>query len=56
MVCKINKLITKNVINKDVWVRPSNDEYFFKKAHAHAYAVAIVLQLNMLAKGFSLQG
>lgn len=45
-----------DVINKDVWVKPTNNEYFFKKAHAHAYAMAIVLQLNMLAKGFSLQG
>ena len=43
-----------DVINKDVWVKPTNNEYFFKKAHAHAYAMAIVLQLNMLAKGFSL--
>ncbi len=45
-----------DTINKDVWVKPTTDEYFFKKAHAHAYAMAIVLQLNMLAKGFSLQG
>ena len=44
-----------DTINKDVWVRPTNDDYFFKKAHAHAYAMAIVLQLNMLATGFSLQ-
>tara|TARA_B100000929_G_C15344829_1_gene365424 strand:- start:38 stop:622 length:585 start_codon:yes stop_codon:yes gene_type:complete len=44
-----------NTINNDVWVKPVKDEYFFKKAHAHAYAMAIVLQLNMLAKGFSLQ-
>ena len=43
-----------DVINKDVWVKPTNNEYFFKKAHAHAYAMAVVLQLNMLAKGFSL--
>lgn len=44
-----------DTINKDVWVKPTNDEYYFKKAHAHAYAMAIVLQLNMLATGFSLQ-
>jgi len=44
-----------DTINNDVWVKPVKDEYFFKKAHAHAYAMAIVLQLNMLAKGFSLQ-
>jgi hypothetical protein len=44
-----------NTINKEVWVKPTNGDYYFKKAHAHAYAMAIVLQLNMLATGFSLQ-
>ena len=38
----------------EIWVKPQGDAYFFKKAHAHAYAQAIILQLNMLAKGFSL--
>lgn len=38
-----------------VWEKPAGDEYYFKKSHAHAYATAIVLQLNMLATGLSLQ-
>lgn len=33
-----------------VWERPENDAYFFKKAHAHAYAQVIVLQLNQMVK------
>lgn len=33
-----------------VWERPEDDAYFFKKAHAHAYAQAIVLQLNQIVK------
>lgn len=44
-----------NIVMADVWVKPTTDAYFFKKAHAHAYAQAIVLQLNMLAAGYSLQ-
>jgi hypothetical protein len=44
-----------NTINNEVWIKPTNGDYYFKKAHAHAYAMAIVLQLNMLATGFSLQ-
>jgi len=36
-----------------VWVRPEGDEYFFKKAHAVSYAVAIVVQLNQLVKNSS---
>ena len=39
----------------DVWQRPDDDSYYFKKAHAISYATAIVLQLNLLVKGFSLQ-
>jgi hypothetical protein len=34
----------------NVWERPENDAYFFKKAHAHAYAQVIVLQLNQMVK------
>ena len=44
-----------DTVMKSIWVKPTTDAYFFKKAHAHAYAQAIVLQLNMLVKGFSLQ-
>jgi len=33
-----------------VWKRPKDDAYFFKKAHAHAYAQAIILQLNQIVK------
>ena len=44
-----------DTINSEVWIKPTTGEYYFKKAHAHAYAMDIVLQLNMLATGFSLQ-
>lgn len=42
-----------DTILKEVWVKPENDDegYFFKKAHAHAYAQAIILQLNMIKEG-----
>jgi hypothetical protein len=39
-----------DTVNREVWVRPEGDEYFFKKAHAVSYAVAIVVQLNQLVK------
>ena len=35
-------------IMKEVWTKPTTDEYFFKKSHAHSYAVAIVVQMNLL--------
>lgn len=39
----------------EVWQKPSDDTYYFKKAHAISYATAIVLQLNMLVKNLVLQ-
>ncbi len=40
-----------NVINKHVWEKPnSNDAYYFKKAHAVAYATAIVVQMNLICE------
>ena len=43
---------------KEVWSRPTDGSYFFKKSHAVAYAQAIVVQMNMLTKdkyNFSVQ-
>jgi hypothetical protein len=40
-------------IMKEVWTRPTTDEYFFKKAHAIAYAMAIVVQMNLICEGIS---
>jgi hypothetical protein len=37
-------------ILKDVWVKPTDGSYFFKKSHAIAYAQAIVVQMNLIAK------
>lgn len=37
----------------EVWVKPESDEYFFKKSHATAYAVAIVVQMNLICEQIS---
>ena len=37
-------------IVKEVWTRPTDGSYFFKKSHAVAYAQAIVVQMNLLTK------
>jgi hypothetical protein len=42
-----------NTVFSSVWVKPTDDAYFFKKAHAHAYAMAIILQLNKLVRDSS---
>jgi DNA polymerase III alpha subunit len=42
-----------SVVKSEVWQKPENDEYFFKKAHAVAYAAAIVVQMNLICEGIS---
>lgn len=49
------QLIGKNwqAVMQEVWVRPEGDEYYFKKAHAVAYAAAIVVQMNLICEQLS---
>jgi hypothetical protein len=37
-------------ILKEVWIKPADESYYFKKSHAVAYAQAIVVQMNLLKK------
>lgn len=40
-------------IMKEVWTIPTTNEYYFKKAHAVAYAMAIVVQMNLICEQIS---
>lgn len=42
-----------NEVMAEVWSKPNNDEYYFKKSHATAYAVAVVVQMNVICEGIS---
>ena len=37
----------------EVWIKPETDDYYFKKSHATAYAVAIVVQMNLICDQIS---
>jgi hypothetical protein len=37
-------------IHEQVWIKPTNGEYFFKHAHAVSYAVAVVVHMNLLCE------
>lgn len=37
-------------ITKQVWVKPTDGSYYFKHSHAIAYAVAIVVQMNLICE------
>jgi DNA polymerase III alpha subunit len=40
-------------VMKEVWTKPENDDYYFKKSHAIAYATAIVVQMNLICEKIS---
>jgi DNA polymerase III alpha subunit len=42
-----------NTVMSEIWVKPEGDEYYFKKAHAIAYAHVIVVQMNLLVENLS---
>ena len=40
-------------VMKEVWTKPTNGEYYFKKAHAISYAMAVVVHMNLLCEGLT---
>lgn len=42
-----------DTVMKEVWTKPTNDEYYFKKAHAMSYAFAVVVHMNLLCDSIS---
>ena len=42
-----------DLVMTEIWTKPEGDEYFFKKSHATAYAMAIVVQMNLICEGIS---
>lgn len=41
-------------ILEEVWKKPENEnEYYFKKSHATAYAMAIIVQMNLICEQIS---
>jgi DNA polymerase III alpha subunit len=40
-------------VMSEIWTKPENDEYYFKKAHAVAYAHVIVVQMNLICENLS---
>jgi DNA polymerase III alpha subunit len=43
-----------NTVNSEVWLKPEGDEYYFKKAHAIAYAHVVVVQMNLICEQISI--
>jgi DNA polymerase III alpha subunit len=45
-------LIGKNwtTITNEVWTKPETGDYYFKKAHAVSYAMAVIVHMNLLCE------
>ena len=43
-------------IGETIWEKPENGDYYFKKAHAVAYAQAVVVQMNLICEQISQGG
>jgi hypothetical protein len=37
-------------IMTEVWEKPDNNEYYFKHAHAISYAMAVIVQMNLICE------
>ena len=42
-----------NLIFQEVWTKPTDNSYYFKKAHAISYAMACVVHMNLLCEKIS---
>jgi DNA polymerase III alpha subunit len=42
-------------ILKEVWTKPENGDYYFKKAHAMSYAFAVVVHINLICEQLNVQ-
>jgi hypothetical protein len=44
---------TWTTVMETIWTKPTDSEYYFKKAHAVAYAMAVAVQMNLICEGIS---
>ena len=44
---------TWTTVMETIWTKPTDGEYYFKKAHAVAYAMAVAVQMNLICEGIS---
>lgn len=42
-----------NMVMKEVWIKPSNSEYYWKKSHSFAYALAVIVQMNLICENLT---
>jgi hypothetical protein len=46
---------TWETVLKEVWTKPEDGSYYFKKAHAISYAVAVVVHMNLICENLKIE-
>lgn len=39
-------------INKNIWVKPTDGGYYFKKSHSYAFALSLIVKLNLMVETY----
>jgi len=42
-----------DTILREVWVKPENNDYYFKKSHSFSYAFAVIVHINLICEKIS---
>ena len=42
-----------DTVMREIWTKPTTDEYYFKHAHAISYSMAVVVHMNLLCEQIS---
>jgi DNA polymerase III alpha subunit len=37
-------------VMQEVWIKPTNNDYYFKKSHAISYAMAVIVHMNLICE------
>lgn len=40
-----------SLVMQEIWTKPNNGEYYWKKSHAFSYAFAVVVHMNLICDG-----
>jgi hypothetical protein len=43
-----------NVIESEIWDKPNDGAYYYKKSHSYAFALSLVVMINLLSERFDL--
>jgi DNA polymerase III alpha subunit len=48
------RYLTKDIdwdrIHKEIWLKPNDGSYYFKKAHSFSYAMAVIVHMNLMCE------